>query len=439
MGLTTRSLLAPDERTWLLWGRDPRAEGHRPVTFPAGADVLACSRWIPEALAPALRALWSEMPSRRRLVLLDSPLSAGVEAAHVLAGHEHHTGHGEHGDGHGEHGDGHEGHGDGHEGHGDGHEGHGDGHDHAAMMAVTGDPSPDGLVMENLEVVLGPVSSVLPTGVIGRFDLDGDVVCGAELSAVLIRAGSVAPDPTAAAAWRAAVTAAAGSDVSWIVEVELERALSHATWFMTLGDVLGWPQLGAWARDAALALLAVQLTEDAGPAALDAADAAAARLASLLEGSRRLRHRLAGVGSVSAADAERLDLAGPNARASGIAADARTDHPSYVALGFRPVVREQGDAEARAQVRLAELVASIALAQAALDDPTRTAPSPAAEVEAPRGAVAVVPASPGEAPVFVARGAEGALRAAGEAAAGQEWPVAVAAVASFDLSGWRVP
>ena len=37
MGLSTRSLLAPDERTWLLWGRDPRAEGHRPVTFPAGA------------------------------------------------------------------------------------------------------------------------------------------------------------------------------------------------------------------------------------------------------------------------------------------------------------------------------------------------------------------------------------------------------------------
>jgi formate hydrogenlyase subunit 5 len=59
---------------------------------------------------------------------------------------------------------------------------------------------------------------------------------------------------------------------------------------------------------------------------------------------------------------------GPVDRASGLDRDLRRDHP-YAAYGELPLtvaVREEGDAHARAQVRMAEIDASIALMQRAL-------------------------------------------------------------------------
>ncbi len=68
---------------------------------------------------------------------------------------------------------------------------------------------------------------------------------------------------------------------------------------------------------------------------------------------------------------------GPVDRASGLDRDLRRDHP-YAAYGQLPLtvpVREDGDAHARAQVRMAEIEASIALMQGALsrlpDGPVR--------------------------------------------------------------------
>jgi Ni,Fe-hydrogenase III large subunit len=90
---------------------------------------------------------------------------------------------------------------------------------------------------------------------------------------------------------------------------------------------------------------------------------------------------------------------GPIERASGIDRDLRRDHP-YAAYGELPLtvpVRDAGDAHARAQVRIAEIDASIALIQRALpllpEGPVRIAckPAPRSEglgwSESPRGAL----------------------------------------------------
>jgi formate hydrogenlyase subunit 5 len=60
---------------------------------------------------------------------------------------------------------------------------------------------------------------------------------------------------------------------------------------------------------------------------------------------------------------------GPVDRASGLDRDLRRDHPyaAYAELPPRVAVREEGDAHARAQVRMTEVEASIALIQRALD------------------------------------------------------------------------
>ncbi len=60
---------------------------------------------------------------------------------------------------------------------------------------------------------------------------------------------------------------------------------------------------------------------------------------------------------------------GPVERASGIDRDLRRDHPyaAYAELPPMVAIREDGDAHARAQVRMAEVNASIMLIQQALD------------------------------------------------------------------------
>ena len=60
---------------------------------------------------------------------------------------------------------------------------------------------------------------------------------------------------------------------------------------------------------------------------------------------------------------------GPIERASGVDRDLRRDHPyaAYAELPPEVAVREAGDAHARAQVRMAEVEASIALIKRALD------------------------------------------------------------------------
>ena len=90
------------------------------------------------------------------------------------------------------------------------------------MMAIVGEPSADGLVMEEIELSHGPVGTALPGGLRLDVTLDGDVVGHCEVTALLRagapdRAGAAgprnaphpAPDLLAPAAWRVALAGAA--------------------------------------------------------------------------------------------------------------------------------------------------------------------------------------------------------------------------------------
>ena len=437
--MSRRALIVPDGRSWLLWGHDLRAAGYVAAASPAAADVLIAPERVPAALAEALRDAWASMPLSRELVTPADPIGAGDRARDVLAngaGHEEH-GHAAHDmhAGHGEH--------DMHAGHG-GHEMHG-GHDHHAMMAVTGDPSADGLVMEDLEFDVGPLASALPGGLVARLTVDGDVVCKAELEPTLDAAGAPIPDPTAPAAWHAALgyaaeraqgrAASAETRRGRLISVELERAVSHSTWFADLGELLGWAQLADAARESALA--ALEVTPEGG--GLDAAEAKARSLERLVDGSRRLAFRLGGLAPLPLRDVDRLAIAGPNARAAGLAIDARTNDPAYATLGFTPSTDEAGDAAARARVRARELVGALDLARRAVGASFGDSPALPDAVEGPRGPVAVHVAAAGEPCTFVAQGAAELPEAVADRLEGLEWAAAMAAIASFDLSGWKVP
>ncbi|MEO8688369.1 MAG: hypothetical protein ABI611_09120 [Solirubrobacteraceae bacterium] len=303
-----------------------------------------------------------------------------------------------------------------------------DAHDHHAMMEVTGEPSADGLVMEDLEFELGPLSAVLPGGVMATLTLDGDVVESCGLRATLVSADLRVPDPLACAAW-SAIQRDTEASMGRVFDVELERAVSHAAWLTRLGRVLGWAELA----DGARRILGHALSAREGHhEALRESLRAAERLHGRLECSRRLRFRLRGRAVVDRGTVEAYGLTGPAARAAGVAFDARVDDPAYGALGFAPALRAAGDAEARTLVRLEEIAVSLGLALRGLDHGADAPAAPA--IEGPRGPLRHNAVSGG----LEASGAAALLRVAGERAAGLEWSDAIAAITSFDLSGWRV-
>jgi len=81
-----------------------------------------------------------------------------------------------------------------------------------------------------------------------------------------------------------------------------------------------------------------------------------------------LRARTEGVGRVTKESALSVCVVGPPARASGVAIDARLDHPyaAYDEVPPRIVTQEAGDNWARVQVRVGELVESIRLVREAV-------------------------------------------------------------------------
>jgi hypothetical protein len=424
------ALLVPDEQTWTMAGRDPVRLGFEPVAAPAAAQRVLVLDGISETLQRALDEVVDTLPPDVR--------PFGHRAHHR---EEHHGGEQDHG---------HHGNDDGHADHGnhDAHGGHG-GHDHHDMMAIVGEPSADGLVMEPIELELGPLVSPLPGGIVVAVTLDGDVVAECDVSATLVNDGASAPDALAPASWRVALSTArelaeavpvAASD-RWarVAAVEVERALSHTAWLRALGRLLGWPELVARTSRAVAAL-----TDAADPVsvnALRAAQGAVARVAALLDDSRRLRVRTAGRAHITHDRALALGLRGPLARACGLRKDARLGDPLYERLGFEPVVREEGDALARTLVRADEAVVSVGLAVGALEasggrsDPLPVPRSPAV-VEGPRGPLQAVMDSPE--PTVAALGHDAALSVAGKAAVGSEWAAALVGLASFDLSPWKI-
>jgi formate hydrogenlyase subunit 5 len=132
---------------------------------------------------------------------------------------------------------------------------------------------------------------------------------------------------------------------------------------------------------------------------LEALRAEVATYATMLENTNSHLDRLITTGVLSHQLAVDQGATGPIERASGLDRDLRRDHP-YAAYGDLPVtvpVRTSGDAHARAQVRIAEIEASIALIQGALhllaEGPVRAdcTPPPGSEglgwAESPRGSL----------------------------------------------------
>jgi Ni,Fe-hydrogenase III large subunit len=85
---------------------------------------------------------------------------------------------------------------------------------------------------------------------------------------------------------------------------------------------------------------------------------------------RALLARAIEVGGLPRAAAEQFGVRGPLARASGIARDARSDHPyaGYARLAFKPITQEGGDVYARLVLLLLEAYESVKLIDQALKD-----------------------------------------------------------------------
>jgi formate hydrogenlyase subunit 5 len=124
-----------------------------------------------------------------------------------------------------------------------------------------------------------------------------------------------------------------------------------------------------------------------------------AAYAARLENTNSHTDRLITTGRLSGKLAFDQGAAGPVERASGVDRDLRRDYPyaGYTGLQVEVPTRLAGDAQARAQVRVAEIAVSVALIQQILPlltaGPVRTDCTPAAGtdglgwVESPRGAV----------------------------------------------------
>ncbi len=119
------------------------------------------------------------------------------------------------------------------------------------------------------------------------------------------------------------------------------------------------------------------------------------------EGSRLVRHRLAGTGVVSSEQARQLGLVGMAARASGVPVDTRRVAGGVFAEPELPLRTEDaGDCWARARLRITELRASLAylreLAPIALAEPAEPTPTEPPPLAPRRLAVAVVEGWRGE-------------------------------------------
>ncbi len=421
-----RTLVVPDEQALTLWGHDPSALGLEPDLTPARAERVLVVDALPPVLGPALRELLSDVPHSAEVIRVDvrAPSSDRGELGwrdldELLAGGAQHDGRDHHAD-------------------------HDGGHDPGGMMAIVGEPSSDGLVMERIELEHGPLGLALPGGLVLRVELDGDVVvkCDVDQALVVPRSAeaTVGPDPVAGASWRAAIDEALGRDRggSWssLVAIEIERALSHLAWLRSFAGLLGWPELRRRCQPAIDPVLTLYHASDQRDEDFASAHAAAVALERWLTPSRRLRFRTLHRGRVNGRDAHAL--VGPVARACGLAHDARIADERYRELGFAPVIEAGGDARARTLVRLREVVQSIELARGARQAGT-SAPAPprrTAIVEGPRGAISARSSEGGL--LLKAAALAATRRAAGDAAVGHEWAAALVTLASFDLSPWRV-
>jgi Ni,Fe-hydrogenase III large subunit len=94
----------------------------------------------------------------------------------------------------------------------------------------------------------------------------------------------------------------------------------------------------------------------------------------LLFATSSVRSRFEGCGTVSTADADKLGLVGPAGRACGLAYDVRRCFPTehYGQLDIPEHAETSGDVYARAKMRADEILQSMALICAMLEQPVET-------------------------------------------------------------------
>lgn len=445
----TPVLVVPDEQSWAAWGVDLAQAGFQPAFTAQAARGLVVPGRLPGALVGALATYREQLAEDVSVHELPSPMGGGGPSSPTATPDAHDHG-GDHPEDHGV--------------------GHGAHDHHADMMAIVGDPSSDGLVMESVDVAFGPLGTPLPGGLAVRATLDGDVVTASAVEALLVAPPTLGtpapPDLLSPVAWDLALWSVhedpqGGREVwAWLIAVEIERAVSHTAWLRAFSRLLGWSRpvdpctqaLSSLLMARSLALVEL-MPGSAGVAApdllaseLSRARTSLATIVDLLARSRSLRLRLAGHAPITEQQVRDLGLRGPVARASGVGDDVRSSDPRYSALGFEPVTRTEGDALARTLLRSEEALDAIALAleicavatrHTPTPTPTRSSGAQGVEVEGPRGPLSARLTDAGwhlDSP-----GARPALRAAEAAMIGEEWAAALVALASFDPSAWQAP
>ena len=218
------------------------------------------------------------------------------------------------------------------------------------------------------------------------------------------------------------------------IMLELERIHSHLLWLGIAGHIIGFDTvlMQTWRiREPIMWLceeisgnrktygmntiggLRRDLPDEIKPKLLETlaqVEKEAIAVRNAIVGDTTLQARTKGVGGLTNEWAKKVCVVGPPARASGVAIDARVDHPyaAYDEIPARIATEEAGDTWARVLVRVTELMESIRLVREAL------AALPAGpicadiqeEIPADRVGVSVVEAPRGEAVHIVLTGGD---------------------------------
>lgn len=216
------------------------------------------------------------------------------------------------------------------------------------------------------------------------------------------------------------------------VMLELERLHSHLLWLGIAAHIIGFETvlMQSWRIREPIMWLSEEISgnrktygmncvgglrRDISPEvaakvceALDPMEREVLAVRKAIAGDTTLRARTEGVGLLSKELAQQVAVVGPPARASGVAIDARIDHP-YAAYSEVPphvCVQQDGDVWSRIVVRLDEIEESIRMIRAALHampgGPIRAQITE--EVPPGRIGISVVEAPRGEAVHFVLTG-----------------------------------
>ena len=218
------------------------------------------------------------------------------------------------------------------------------------------------------------------------------------------------------------------------IMLELERIHSHLLWLGIAGHIIGFETIlmQTWRVREPVMWLCEEISGNRKTYGMNTVGGLRRNLANqimpkLLEtlgrveketvairdaviGDTTLQARTKGVGTLTNEWAKQVCVVGPPARASGVAIDARVDHPyaAYDEIPPRIATEEAGDTLARVLVRIAELLDSIRLVRDAL---AAIPPGPICadikeEIPPGRFGLSVVEAPRGEAVHFVLTGGD---------------------------------